>query len=136
MIVEDDGEPGPRRFTVRVHDEDIERRMICLPKRVGRFGAVTVNKFIAIAKSRGTLLRERLQRRIEIANYGVDGRIRWSGKIFVFGDFSGLAVECGDRRARFTERQPFNKRGKIGGQLPFPASPRAGRARPASPLAR
>jgi hypothetical protein len=48
----------------------------------------------------------------------VDGRIRWRSKIFLFGDFYGLAVNRGDRGPRLAERQPFNKRGKVGGQLP------------------
>ena len=42
--------------------------MIRLPKRVRRFGAVTVNQFIAVAESRRSFMRQRRQRRVEAAN--------------------------------------------------------------------
>ena len=87
IIVDDDCEPRPRRLAARVHDQNIERRMISLPKRIRRFGAVPVNEFIAVAKGRRSFVRQGRQCRVEPAHNGVDGRVRRRGDLALCGDF-------------------------------------------------
>jgi hypothetical protein len=78
-----DAKTGLPRFSVpllltppiRIDNQNIKRRVISLPKRVRRFGAVTVNEFIAIAKSRCAFVRQCGQRRIKATNDSVNGRI-------------------------------------------------------------
>ena len=49
--------------------------MIRLPEGVRRFGAVSVNEFIAVAESRRAFVRQSGQRRIEATHNGMNGRV-------------------------------------------------------------
>ena len=63
-FVDDDCKPWPRGLAVRVHDQDVERRVIGLPERIRRFGAVPVDEFIAVSEGRRAFVRQSHQRRI------------------------------------------------------------------------
>lgn len=100
MIVENDRKPRPRWLAIRIDDQNVEHGVIRLPERVRRFGAVPVNEFIAIAKSRCALVRQSRQRRIEAANNRVNGCVGRRFGIALLRDLHGLAVYRRDRRAR------------------------------------
>ena len=89
MMIVSHGRAG---LAVRVHNQNIERRVIGLPERIRRFGAVPVNEFVAVAKGRRPFMRQGRQGGVKSAHNGMNGRIGRRGNLSFRGDLRDLTV--------------------------------------------
>ena len=66
VVVEDDGQPGPRGLAALVEDPDVQRRVVGLPDLVGSAGLAAIEQVEALAVHLRALVGERDQGGVEL----------------------------------------------------------------------
>ena len=117
MIVHDRGQPGAGRLAALVKDQEVEQRVIGLPDRVGRPGAVAVDQLEAVPERGRTVLRQRHQSWVEGGDDRMDGAVGRHTPALSLGGSGDPAVDSGGGRPWPFQRQALDERNKVRGQL-------------------
>jgi len=113
-VVDDDRQPGARRVSSFVEDQDVELGVVGLPDLVRAVGLTAVHQLVAVAEPGRAVVRKGQQVRVDRGDDLADGAVRRRGPAPFAGQGGGLAGDGGHRGTRPCEGQSLDHLDQLG----------------------